>query len=40
MKRYVESNGTSLSTDWSEVKKGKVKTVAPDGAEVKEWSKE
>ena len=40
MKSYVESNGTSLSTDWSEVKKGKVKTVAPDGAEVKEWSKE
>ncbi len=40
MKSYVESNGTSLSTDWSKVGKNKVKTVAPDGTEVKEWDDE
>lgn len=39
MKSYTESNGTSLSTDWSEVSKGKVETVPPDGMEAKEWSK-
>ncbi|VEU19928.1 DEKNAAC100739 [Brettanomyces naardenensis] len=37
MKSYVESNGTSLSTDWSEVSKDKVETVAPEGTQPKEW---
>lgn len=32
MKSYQESNGTALSTDWSDVKKGKVETKPPDGA--------
>lgn len=31
MKSYQESNGTALSTDWSDVKKGKVETKPPDG---------
>lgn len=35
MKSYQESNGTALSTDWSEVSKGTVKTQAPDGVEAK-----
>ena len=39
MKSYTESNGTALSTDWSEVSKGKVETVPPDGMEAKEWAK-
>lgn len=39
MKSYTESNGTALSTDWSEVSKGKVETVPPDGMEAKKWSK-
>ena len=29
MKSYTESNGTALSTDWKEVKKGKVETSPP-----------
>jgi suppressor of G2 allele of SKP1 len=37
MKSYTESNGTSLSTSWDEVKKGKVETLPPDGMEAKEW---
>lgn len=37
MKSYTESNGTSLSTNWEEVSKGKVETVPPDGMEAKEW---
>ena len=37
MKSYQESNGTALSTNWSEVKKGKVETTPPDGMEAKEW---
>ncbi|KAA8915832.1 hypothetical protein TRICI_002042 [Trichomonascus ciferrii] len=37
MKSYIESNGTSLSTDWDSVKKGKVETVPPEGMEVKSW---
>lgn len=39
MKSYTESNGTSLSTDWSEVSKGKVETLPPDGMEAKPWGK-
>lgn len=29
MKSYIESNGTALSTNWSEVGKGKVETSPP-----------
>lgn len=38
MKSYQESNGTSLSTNWDEVKKGKVETLPPDGMEAKSWN--
>lgn len=31
MKSYTESNGTALSTNWSEVSKGPVETKPPDG---------
>jgi suppressor of G2 allele of SKP1 len=37
MKSYMESNGTALSTNWSEVKKGKVETKPPEGMEAKRW---
>ena len=37
MKSYQESNGTALSTNWSEVSKGKVETSPPDGMEAKAW---
>ncbi|MCJ1446610.1 MAG: hypothetical protein MMC23_007115 [Stictis urceolatum] len=37
MKSYQESNGTTLSTNWDEVKKGKVETSPPDGMEAKKW---
>ncbi|KAL8757045.1 MAG: hypothetical protein Q9184_004313 [Pyrenodesmia sp. 2 TL-2023] len=37
MKSYQESNGTALSTNWSEVGKGKVETQPPDGMEAKPW---
>lgn len=37
MKSYQESNGTALSTDWNEVKRGKVETTPPDGMEAKKW---
>jgi suppressor of G2 allele of SKP1 len=39
MKSYTESNGTSLSTNWEEVSKGKVETLPPDGMEAKPWGK-
>ncbi|KAH9821276.1 SGS domain-containing protein [Melampsora americana] len=39
MKSYTESNGTSLSTDWNEVKKSKVETRPPSSMEVKNWEK-
>lgn len=38
MKSYVESGGTSLSTNWSEVGKGEVKTQPPTGTEARKWS--
>ena len=37
MKSYQESNGTALSTNWSEVSKGTVETAPPDGMEAKKW---
>ena len=37
IKSFQESNGTSLSTNWSEVKKAPVKTQPPDGVEAKKW---
>ncbi|CAG8493547.1 12722_t:CDS:2 [Ambispora leptoticha] len=35
LKSYTESSGTCLSTNWSEVKKGKVETKAPEGMVAK-----
>lgn len=37
MKSYQESNGTALSTDWNEVKRGTVETTPPDGMVAKKW---
>ncbi|KAJ2272114.1 Cochaperone protein [Coemansia sp. RSA 371] len=38
MKSYVESNGTSLSTDWSSVGKGPVETLPPTDTFAKPYS--
>lgn len=38
MKSYIESNGTALSTNWTEVGKGKVETSPPEGMEAKGWN--
>lgn len=37
MKSYSESGGTTLSTNWEEVKKEKVSVKPPQGAEWKNW---
>ncbi|ETS80175.1 hypothetical protein PFICI_07704 [Pestalotiopsis fici W106-1] len=37
MKSYVESNGTSLSTNWEEASKTSYKTEPPEGATAKKW---
>ena len=37
-KSFVESGGTVLSTNWSEIGKGIVEGKAPDGLEMKKWS--
>ncbi|KAF9761254.1 hypothetical protein IL306_003901 [Fusarium sp. DS 682] len=37
MKSFTESNGTSLSTDWNDVKDRTVETVPPKGVEAKKW---
>ncbi|KAL6897642.1 SGS domain-containing protein [Trichoderma evansii] len=37
MKSFTESNGTSLSTNWDDVKDKRVETVPPDGVEAKKW---
>lgn len=37
-KSYQESGGTVLSTNWSEVGKGKVERKLPDGIEWKSWN--
>lgn len=38
MKSFTESNGTSLSTDWDDVKGRKVETMPPEGVEAKKWT--
>ncbi|EPQ60655.1 SGS-domain-containing protein, partial [Gloeophyllum trabeum ATCC 11539] len=37
MKSYIESGGTTLSTNWDEVGKGKVEGKPPQGSEWKKW---
>ncbi|ROT39022.1 SGS-domain-containing protein [Sodiomyces alkalinus F11] len=37
IKSFTESNGTSLSTNWDDVKEKKVETVPPEGVEVRKW---
>ncbi|KAF7868391.1 hypothetical protein EAF04_004923 [Stromatinia cepivora] len=37
MKSFQESNGTALSTNWADVKKGPVETNPPEGVEAKKW---
>ncbi|CAG8567113.1 24603_t:CDS:2 [Dentiscutata erythropus] len=37
LKSYTESSGTCLSTNWSEVSKGKVETKPPEGMIAKKW---
>ncbi|KAF2971332.1 hypothetical protein GQX73_g2198 [Xylaria multiplex] len=37
MKSFVESNGTALSTNWTDVKDKTYKTHPPEGVEAKKW---
>jgi suppressor of G2 allele of SKP1 len=37
MKSFVESGGTTLSTNWDEVGKGEVEVKPPQGSEWKKW---
>lgn len=37
IKSYQESNGTALSTNWADVKKGPVETQPPEGLVAKKW---
>lgn len=37
MKSFMESGGTTLSTNWDEVKKESVTVKPPDGSEWKKW---
>jgi len=37
MKSYTESGGTTLSTDWEDVKKAPVTVKPPEGQEWKQW---
>lgn len=37
VKSFQESGGTTLSTNWDEVKKGKVEVKPPAGGEWKKW---
>ena len=37
MKSFTESNGTSLSTDWNDVKDRTVTVEPPEGVEAKKW---
>jgi suppressor of G2 allele of SKP1 len=38
MKSYSESGGTTLSTNWEEVRKAKVEVKPPAGSEWKKWN--
>jgi len=38
MKSFVESGGTTLSTNWDEVRKEKVPVRPPEGQEWKKWN--
>jgi suppressor of G2 allele of SKP1 len=38
MKSYVESGGTTLSTNWDEVGQGNVEVKPPQGSEWKKWA--
>lgn len=38
MKSFLESGGTCLSTNWDEVKQGKVEPKPPEGMEAKSWN--
>lgn len=38
MKSFQESGGTTLSTNWDEVKQGRVEGKAPEGSEFKKWN--
>lgn len=38
MKSYQESGGTTLSTNWDEVRKGRVEVKPPEGSEWKKWA--
>jgi len=38
IKSYIESNGTCLSTNWDEVKKGKVECKPPEGMVAKSYN--
>ncbi|KAJ7634281.1 SGS domain-containing protein [Mycena polygramma] len=38
MKSYQESGGTTLSTNWDEVKRAKVEVKPPAGSEWKKWN--
>lgn len=37
MKSFMESNGTTLNTNWEDVKTDKVKPSPPEGMELKHW---
>ncbi|KAF8350084.1 SGS domain-containing protein [Amanita rubescens] len=37
MKSFQESGGTTLSTNWADVKKGRVPVKPPSGSEEKKW---
>jgi len=37
MKSYTESGGTTLSTDWNDVKKAPVTVKPPEGQEWRKW---
>ncbi|CAE6521348.1 unnamed protein product [Rhizoctonia solani] len=37
LKSYTESGGTSLSTNWDEVRRAKVEVKPPTGSEFKKW---
>lgn len=39
IKSFSESGGTALSTNWDEVKKGKVEVKPPSGQEEKKYGK-